>query len=396
MTNSQDLQTARDFSLVLGGPLYQLYLRWRLARPPLELLWRRIVGISLLCWLPILVLSGFAGRLVGSVAIPFLFDVEVHVKLLGALPLLIGSEVIVHRRIPVIIGQFFGREIIAQEDRGKFDDLIASSLRLRNSTLVEVCLLLVVVTAGHWLWSGTLILSGTSWYGSPVNGRMQLEAGGYWYTFVSLPIFRFVLLRWYFRLFVWYRFLWRVRALPLHLNLFHPDRAAGLGFLSGSVFAFAPVLIAQTIATAGIILNQIWHAGATLVEFEVEIAGVVALLMFAVLGPLGFFIVQLAAARRAGLAELGTLASQYVDNFRRKWILDQSQPAFGQLLGTPDLQSLADLGSSYERVSDMRILPFGSRSVLHLAILVVAPLTPLVLTMIPLERVVETVLKLVL
>src|SRR5260370_12406932 len=58
---ASDLQTQPDFSLVLGGPLYQLYLRTRLARPPLELLVRRMLAIPLICWLPLLVLAGLAG-----------------------------------------------------------------------------------------------------------------------------------------------------------------------------------------------------------------------------------------------------------------------------------------------------------------------------------------------
>jgi uncharacterized protein (TIGR02444 family) len=49
-----------DFSLVLGGPLYQLYLRARLAQPPLDLVTRRVVGASLICWLPLLLLAAFA------------------------------------------------------------------------------------------------------------------------------------------------------------------------------------------------------------------------------------------------------------------------------------------------------------------------------------------------
>ena len=48
---------AEDFSLVVGGPLYQLFLRTRLVRPPLELVHRRMLVIPLLAWLPLLALS---------------------------------------------------------------------------------------------------------------------------------------------------------------------------------------------------------------------------------------------------------------------------------------------------------------------------------------------------
>src|SRR5262249_12684652 len=68
-----------DFSLMLGGPLYQLYLRTRLARPPLQLLVRRIVDIPLICWLPLLLLAAIEGHLVGGVSVPFLRDVEAQV-----------------------------------------------------------------------------------------------------------------------------------------------------------------------------------------------------------------------------------------------------------------------------------------------------------------------------
>ena len=40
---------------------------------------------------------------------------------------------------------------------------------------------------------------------------MQLTPAGYWYLFVSLPIFQFILLRWYLRFFLWFWFLFRSR-----------------------------------------------------------------------------------------------------------------------------------------------------------------------------------------
>jgi len=51
------LQEPPDFSLVLGGPLYQLWRRSRLTGDALELLRRRIVVFALLAWAPLLLLS---------------------------------------------------------------------------------------------------------------------------------------------------------------------------------------------------------------------------------------------------------------------------------------------------------------------------------------------------
>jgi hypothetical protein len=44
------LQEPPDFSLVLGGPLYQMYRRTHLTGTALELLRRRVVFFWVLCW----------------------------------------------------------------------------------------------------------------------------------------------------------------------------------------------------------------------------------------------------------------------------------------------------------------------------------------------------------
>lgn len=59
----------REFSLLLSGPLYQLYLRTRLARPALEFVVRRMLSISLICRLPPLLLATIAGQLTSGVAV---------------------------------------------------------------------------------------------------------------------------------------------------------------------------------------------------------------------------------------------------------------------------------------------------------------------------------------
>ena len=64
-----------DFSLVQGGPLFQLLLRAGLLKPPTDLLARRIVVILLVAWMPLLVLSILSGHAVGGLGVPFLFDV---------------------------------------------------------------------------------------------------------------------------------------------------------------------------------------------------------------------------------------------------------------------------------------------------------------------------------
>ncbi|HXW56534.1 MAG TPA: hypothetical protein VEJ67_12350 [Candidatus Cybelea sp.] len=393
MTNHA-LADQTDFSLARGGPLYHLYLRTKLARPSLDLVVRRVVVVSLFCWGPPFLLALLAGQAFGNVSIPFLPDLGVHTRFLLAVPLLIASELIVHQRLKTVVQQFYDRGIIHLEDHPRFEAALTSTKKLRDSTFAEIVILLISIAIGYWTWQQSVVTGASSWYATTEGGSSRLTAAGIWYGFVSLPILRFILLRWYYRIFIWYRFLWKVRSLPLYLNLFHPDRAGGLGFLRGSLVAFTPVLVAQTVLLAGIIGDQMWYLGKTLSSFKMEIVSVVAFLVLVVLVPLGFFLLHLARGGRRARRELGVLASHYVREFHRKWIEGHSSDERA-LLGTPDIQSLADLIDTYKAVGGMRLLPVGKEAILRLTLVVALPFFPLLLTMIPLDKIVDRLIKLV-
>ncbi len=120
-----------DFSLVQGGPLFQLLRRAHLFGEALELLPRRIPVISLVTWLPLLFLSVLDGHAPGAaVTIPFLYDIDTHVRFLIALPGLIACELIVHLRIGPAVRQFEERGIVVKEEIPKFNAIIGSVTRL--------------------------------------------------------------------------------------------------------------------------------------------------------------------------------------------------------------------------------------------------------------------------
>ncbi|HSE03209.1 MAG TPA: hypothetical protein VLK35_03550, partial [Methylomirabilota bacterium] len=337
-----------DFSIVLGGPLYQIIRRAHLSGDALELWRRRIVVITLLGWLPLLILSVLGGGAWGgTVTVPFLADIEVHVRFLLALPLLIVAELVVHQRMRPVIRQFLERNLIPAPSRASFDAAVASALRLRNSVAAEVLLIAFVYLVGVvYIWPHYGALDVASWYALPEGGRRRLTPAGWWLVYVSLPVFQFLLFRWYFRLFVWARFLWQVaRRCELSLIPTHPDRSGGLGFLSLTVIAFTPLLAAHGAMLAGVIANQIFFHGLTLLDFKVELVVIVAFLLLIVLGPLLLFVPHLSKARRVGLREYGTLAERYVREFDAKW-LRGGAPAGETLVGSADIQSLSDLSSS--------------------------------------------------
>ena len=74
-----------EFSLVLGGPLFQLMRRVHLSDDALMMARQRVIVIAMLAWLPLLLLCTLEGQLWGgTVAVPFLKDMEVHIRFLVA------------------------------------------------------------------------------------------------------------------------------------------------------------------------------------------------------------------------------------------------------------------------------------------------------------------------
>ena len=376
-----------DFSLVPAGLFVQL-LRW--AHLPDSVLMQarqRIIAIALLAWLPLLLLCALEGQMLkGSLAVPFLLDIEAHVRFLVAAPLLILAEIAMHRRIPPLLQQFRVRRLVPEHSMARFEAAVASAFRLRSSALADALLIAAVYGVGVLIvWRHYVALDAATWYATPSATGSKLSLAGVWYGYVSVPIVQFLLLRLYWRMLVWARLLWQVSRIELSLVPAHPDRYGGLGFLTSTGYAFTMFAAAHGALAAGQIASRIFFAGATLPQFANEISGLIIFMLCVVLAPLLFFAPQLAAAKQAGVLEYGALAERYVRGFDAKW-LRGGAPADEELIGSADIQSQADLGTSYDVVRSMRIAPLSIQAIVPLVLATVIPIVPLMLTMIPLNE----------
>jgi hypothetical protein len=391
------LDALSNFSLVAGGPLYRLWRRTHLSGDEMQWTVRRMILLALLAWLPLLLLSLIDGRAWGSaVALPFLQDLELHAKLLIAIPLFIAAERTAHRRLLPIVRQFIERDLVPAAERARFDAAIASAMRLRNSIVAEVTLILFVYLVGVlFIWRTESTLDISSWYADFAGGQLRLSPAGWWAALVSLPLAQFLLVRWYYRLFIWGRFLWQVSRLKLNLMATHPDGVAGLHFLSMSRRAYSELLVAQGAVLSGMIASRIFHDGATLMSFKPELVGTVAVMVFAILGPLLAFSPLLRKTRRQGMEECGALGQRYAAEFDHKW-LRGGAPSIAPLMGSADIQSLADLRNSFVVVRDIELTPFTMKTVLSMAVTTLLPVAPLLLTMFSAEQLIERVLKVLL
>jgi hypothetical protein len=384
-----------DFSLVLGGPLFQLLRKAHLSDDTLTLARKRVVVISLFAWLPLLLLSVLQGTASGgTVAIPFLKDLELHVRFLVALPLLIVSELVVHQRLRAVTKLFHARNIVPEDAHARFDAAVEGTYRLRNSIVAELSIIGVVYAIGiQVFWRRFVALEAASWYATPSSDGTDLTLAGIWFGYVSLPLFQFLLCRWYFRIFIWARLLFQISRIDLQLVPTHPDRLGGLGFLGDTVNAFAPLAMAHGVMLAGPVASRIFYAGAKLTDFKPEAAALVVLVLLIACGPLLAFAPKLAETRRVGMREYGTFAAHYVRAFDMKWLRGGAAPD-EPALGSGDLQSLADLGNSIEVVRTMRSVPVTREALLRLVLATLAPMVPLALTMMPLEELLKKLLGL--
>ncbi len=379
-----------NFLIFSQGPLYKFYQWAGLVKDPLHFYKQRVIIICLFTWFPLLVLTMLSDVKLSM----FISDIDVHVRLLLSLALLLYAEVNANERLQIVVRLLAKLQIISKNDLPKYEKIVASAVRFSGSITVEILLFVFAITVGRWISNHLLPYDFSNWYVIKRDTQISLTLPGYWYAFVSLPIFQFILLRWYYRVLIWYRLLWQVARLNLQLDSLHPDKAGGIGFLVNSVYGFALFLFAHSFLLSGIILNLIINTGANLWQFKYEIITWMILLILIPLLPMTFFAIKLVRTKRDGTNEYAAFANQYVNAFRKKW-LHPNVETKEVLLGTPDIQSLSDLGNSYSVCEHMRVLPFGKSSVLFILVLTGLPFIPLIFTVIPLEKMISQVISMV-
>jgi hypothetical protein len=391
------LPASTEFSLVLGGPLFQLLRRARLTDDGLMLVGRRMVVISLVAWLPLLLLCALKGQVLGesgSESVAFLRDLEVHIRLLVVMPLLIGAELVVHRRMRSVVQLFVDRGLIPQDAMARFNAAIASAFRLRNSILAEVLLIALVYGVGVLiLWRQYVAIDTAIWYTTPSAEGTKLSRAGIWYALVSMPVLQFLLARWYFRIFIWVRFLWQVSRIELRLMPAHPDHFGGLGFLANIGHAFVPVAAALGALLAGMLANRIFLLGANFADFKSEIAIVAVFNLGVVVCPLLLFSGQIAELKRAGILKYGTLTARHLRRGEGESAggASASKASAGE---AEDEEALSGAAGNYDAVQALRIMPVTRDAALQILLATLLPVAPLALTVMPLADMVKTLLGL--
>jgi hypothetical protein len=380
--------------LTAGGPTYRLEKRLGLIHEQSSRVVRRAVFTICLTWIPLLVLCLLQGTAYGHrVAIPFLRDFAAYTRFLLSLPLLVVAVTILGPHVAHASAHFVRSGLVVEEDYKHFDQAVEKGLRWRDSVIAEMILVLLAYCTAFSSLKGMAVQVST-WYAYRTSTGFALTPAGWWFVFFCVPLFQFLLLRWAWRLFLWGQFLWRMSKLHLRLIPTHPDEAGGLGFIGEAHRFFSVILFAFSISAAGVLANDVVYDKIPLPHFAPLIATFVILLVILFLLPLAVFAPVLLRTKRRGLYEYGSLATEYTSSFQKKWI-ETPHPREEVLLGTGDIQSLADLGNSFAFIDKMGPMPMDHRTPIVLVAACLIPMVPLLLTMMPLKELLKLVFKLV-
>ena len=134
--------------------------------------------------------------LVGPSSGSFLLDFAAHARFLIAVPLLIFAQRIVDGRLQDAAEVFISRGLIKEAEVPAYDATARGILRLRDSLLPDLLMLALAFLPLLIQPEPVFLTNMTTWrtvMAPAVNGR---SVAGWWFDFVSLPLYRFILLRW--------------------------------------------------------------------------------------------------------------------------------------------------------------------------------------------------------
>jgi hypothetical protein len=342
-------------------------------------------------WLPLLVFSIAQGLAFGHrTGIPFARDFAINVRFLVALPIFIVAESKIDRRWRRLVLEFLRSNLVHEDQLPVFEAILGRIARLRDHFFPELALLILAYLPSLLIHESELLLAGSNWHFRVCTASLSLA--GWWFKIISMPLFRFLMLRWFWRIILWTIFLWRVSRMNLHLVATHTDRAAGLGFLSEGQIAFSPIVFAGSTVIASEIGNAIAYEGATLASLKFVMIGYGVLAVTILVLPLLVVVPTLVKVKKSALFEYGALVAHHNQLFQAKWI-DGQRPAWQEILGNPDASSLADLGTSFGVVRDMSYIPIDKPTLIGLTVAALLPMIPVIVFATPVNDLIRLVVK---
>ncbi|MGH7742480.1 MAG: hypothetical protein ACRENS_10715 [Candidatus Eiseniibacteriota bacterium] len=386
MTSGSPVQSSKPApSLVAGGPFAELCRR---IGGPLET--PRGSGVIALvalgvAWLPLVVLAAWQGVALSADTggASLIADLGVWARFVVGLPMLLLVGPGIARRIDPAFTEL--RRLVPESRRADFEAALARFQWYQTAWTPELVLLGIAWIAGWLMFRAHAVADLSAWHHLPGSDATSLAR--IWAAWVSLPLFQFVALRWGWRMFAWWRFLSRVSKLDLELIPTNPDGFGGLGFLGEAQSSLFLLMAPSALLFSSRIAMSVLYKGNSVDSFQAPGAALVVLAAIVMMGPVAPMMSALLRARRRGILEYGRLAQNYARAFDQKWV--RGKAGDEPLLGTADIQSLADLSNSLTVVRRLSPIPFEKRHFALFAACLILPAVPPLLFVMPLGEILE-------
>jgi hypothetical protein len=378
-------QRAREIpiSLIRGGFLYRVQEKARLIGPRTWGLRRRLPLALAIAWLPLPILAATHGGVDDLRAL--LTDYRVYARALIAIPLLLVAQLTMETRFREMAQHFLDANIIQIADLSRFRHIIQRTRRLRDAKLPEfIVIVAVYAQVGYLLESGSLRFP--AWALDAASGSMT--PAGYYSMLVTQALFLTLLSIAAWKWLIWVDLLRQLSRMPLQLDATNGDLTAGLGFLGETPRAFVPVVLGLSA-----VIGAYWRAQVSTGQLTLELlkwpaAAYAVILLLVFFLPLALFTPALLREKRLSTRKYGSIQHHVSLQFRRKWTTQRNQHV-EDLLGAPDVSSLADLSAAFKNVEQMTTYPFRKSSVVAFLMALAVPMIPVVTTQIPLKEIMK-------
>ena len=341
----------------------------------------RILLLSGIAWLPLVVLTLIDGTFISDdITIPFIKDVVPYVRGLVIIPLLVMADNVIEPMMTRIVRYLRVSGIVPGSELERLDRAVNRMAYLMNNKWIQAIIVILAVLVS-WLlrtdyvdmWKEEGV---TSWALWSKQGEVDETMAGLWFLFITSPLISFLFYRWIWRFIAWTLFLYRVSRLKLELYASHTDLAGGLGIFGGGQSLFGILFMVMATMISSQLANNLLYEGEHLVDIRLIVLVFIVLSIIVIEAPLLFFTGKLFNLKRKALAEYGALEQQISGDFHRQWITDEGE----KLVDSMQPSAMADYSAVYEIVNSMRIVPLHPRVIALLAVILVLPFLPLVLT----------------
>jgi hypothetical protein len=356
---------------------------------------KSVIVALVVCWLPLAIITLFMHKFwTGNVADSFISSFDTQARFLITMPILIFSESNVSLKLGKILKQFLSSGIVQPEDNNKYEKIIGNQVKFLKSGWIDLaiftlCYLQVFIILFYTAENTHLI----GWELGE-NGK-SLNLAGWWSTLVSRPFVLYMFYKWFLRIVAWGFVLYKISRLKLNLYPPHPDRIAGLGFLSYSIRYFSPVAFAVSATVAGNMADFVLIEGSHVADLKFIALAYFIFVTLLFVFPMLFFVDILTIAREQSIFE----NNDYANGIFRELQSKVASKGYHQIdagdLNSTEFSTVCDMGGVFSNVMNMQTLPFTIKDLFPLWVMIAIPFVFVMFLEFPVVEVVNALISVI-